>query len=73
MPYYTYECTDGHITEDVVQSIKDEPLIICPQDKCEAGAKRLICDTIFRLKGSGWTSTIKPDSYWHGTNDVSKM
>lgn len=64
MPTYEYVCEAGHEFE-AVQSIKDEPLRTCPQDKfsesntcalgiCNAPVKRLISKTSFILKGKGW-------------------
>ena len=62
MPTYEYVCEHGH-EFDVVQSIHDEPLKICPEiipfsgpdfEKCEAPVKKLISQTSFILKGSGW-------------------
>ena len=52
MPMYEYECDDGH-TFEVEQSIKDEPFTTCVL--CGATVKRLISNTSFILKGSGWT------------------
>ena len=51
MPTYEYQCTAGHeFTAE--QSIKDEPLKRCPE--CKRKVKRLISNTSFHLKGSGW-------------------
>lgn len=51
-PVYEYEC-DNHHTFEVEQSIKDEPITKCIV--CGVAAKRLISNTNFILKGSGWT------------------
>lgn len=62
MPIYEYECEAGH-TFELEQSIKDEPVKVCPEvipfsgpdfERCEAPAKRIISSTSFILKGSGW-------------------
>lgn len=50
-PLYDYLCTKGHEFEQQ-QSIKEKPLEKCP--KCKSSCKRLISNTNFVLKGSGW-------------------
>ncbi|HXK26171.1 MAG TPA: zinc ribbon domain-containing protein [Myxococcota bacterium] len=71
MPVYEYACEKcGHEFE-ASQRITDEPIKVCP--KCRARrVKRLISQTSFVLKGSGWYSDLysskgkdkkeKPDS-----------
>ena len=57
MPVYEYECSI-HQTFEVQQSIKDEPLIICPHCKeegLEVPLKKLISTTSFILNGGGWS------------------
>jgi len=53
MPYYDYLCSKSHETS-VEQNIKADALKICPQKGCRCKAKRLICQTNFQLKGTGW-------------------
>lgn len=62
MPTYEYVCENGHEFEEV-QSIKDDPITICPEiipfsgpdfAKCEGKCTRLISKTSFILKGGGW-------------------
>jgi len=55
MPIYEYECSKcGHQTE-VWQKFSDEPLSSCT--KCNGKMKKLISQSTFHLKGSGWYVT----------------
>lgn len=57
MPIYEYRCQRcGHELE-VMQRITAEPLAQCPECGAEDGLKRLISQTSFVLKGSGWYVT----------------
>lgn len=58
MPTYEYECAKCGKTFELFQSMKDEPLKICPDKKCKGKVKRLIgsgAGLIF--KGSGFYIT----------------
>ena len=58
MPTYEYECKSCGHTFDAFQSIKDEPLKICP--KCGKGIRRLINGgTGVIFKGNGFYVTDK--------------
>ena len=55
MPIYEYECSKcGHHTE-VWQKFSDKPLSKC--DLCNGKMKKLISQSTFHLKGSGWYVT----------------
>ncbi|WDP88965.1 MAG: zinc ribbon domain-containing protein [Desulfobacter sp.] len=55
MPVYEYQCKEcGHI-EEAFQKISEPPLEICPQ--CKGSLKKLISQSSFHLKGSGWYVT----------------
>ncbi len=55
MPIYEYECTQcGHI-EEALQKFSDEPLTTCK--KCSGKLHKLISQSSFHLKGSGWYVT----------------
>lgn len=55
MPIYEYECTQcGHQTE-AWQSFSDAPLGECSH--CHGKMKKLISQSSFHLKGSGWYVT----------------
>jgi len=56
MPIYEYRCESCGHELDKLQSFSDEPLVTCPA--CDADElKRLISQTSFHLKGSGWYVT----------------
>ena len=55
MPIYEYECTKcGHQTE-TWQKFSDPPLTTC--DLCHGKMKKLISQSTFHLKGTGWYVT----------------
>jgi putative FmdB family regulatory protein len=55
MPVYEYQCSGcGHI-EEVFQKISESPLEICP--RCNGSLKKIISQSTFHLKGSGWYVT----------------
>ncbi len=55
MPIYEYECEKcGHHME-AIQKISDLPLGKC--ELCDSGLKKLISQSTFHLKGTGWYVT----------------
>lgn len=54
MPIYEYECAKCG-TIEVMQKITGKPLKRCP--KCGAKVKKLVSQSSFHLKGSGWYAT----------------
>ncbi len=55
MPIYEYECVKcGHVHE-ALQKISDKPLTECPL--CSGRLQKLISQSSFHLKGSGWYAT----------------
>ncbi len=55
MPIYEYECDEcGHHVE-ALQKFTDPPILEC--DKCHASMKKLISQSSFHLKGTGWYVT----------------
>lgn len=54
MPIYEYQC-DKCGTFEATQKITDKPLSKCPT--CKGRVKKLISNTSFQLKGSGWYVT----------------
>jgi putative FmdB family regulatory protein len=54
MPIYEYRCEGCGIFEEM-QRITDPPLTRCP--RCRKKVRRLISQTSFQLKGSGWYVT----------------
>ncbi len=55
MPIYEYECDKcGHHVE-AFQKITDPPIVEC--DQCQSDMKKLISQSTFHLKGTGWYVT----------------
>jgi putative FmdB family regulatory protein len=54
MPIYEYRCEECGDFEEM-QRITDAPLARCP--RCRRKVRRLISQTSFQLKGSGWYVT----------------
>ncbi len=55
MPIYEYRCTSCQDDFEVTQKISDAPLSECP--KCHGTLEKLISQSSFVLKGSGWYMT----------------
>lgn len=60
MPIYEYECTKCNEQFEVMQKITDDPLAKC--SSCGGALKKLITNTSFVLKGSGWYVTDYPSA-----------
>jgi putative FmdB family regulatory protein len=55
MPVYEYQCRDCKEIKEAFQKISDPPLTTCSH--CNGGLKKLISQSTFHLKGSGWYVT----------------
>ncbi len=55
MPIYEYECQKCKKHHEVMQKITDKPLSKCPD--CAGKLKKMISNTSFVLKGTGWYAT----------------
>ncbi len=55
MPVYEYQCTECGQIEEAFQKISDSPLETCSH--CKGHLKKLISQSTFHLKGSGWYVT----------------
>lgn len=55
MPIYEYECQDCGRIEEVFQKFSEKPLRTCPY--CSGRLHKLISQSAFHLKGSGWYVT----------------
>jgi putative FmdB family regulatory protein len=55
MPIYEYECTRCGEVEEAFQRFSDKPLIKCRH--CSGKLQKLISQSAFHLKGSGWYVT----------------
>ena len=53
MPLYDYRCDACGHKFDELQKVSDEPIRLCPS--CgEEKARRVVSNSSFQLKGSGW-------------------
>jgi len=55
MPLYEYECTKCNNHTEIFQRMSDKPIARC--EKCNGRMKKLISQSSFHLKGSGWYVT----------------
>lgn len=55
MPIYEYECTKCGARQEAWQKMSDKPLTTC--EKCSGKLQKLISQSTFHLKGSGWYAT----------------
>jgi len=55
MPIYEYECTQCGAVEEAIQKFSDHPLTSCR--KCTGHLQKLISQSSFHLKGTGWYVT----------------
>jgi putative FmdB family regulatory protein len=55
MPIYEYECGKCGNTLEALQTFSEKPLTKCPQ--CSGKLHKLISQSTFHLKGSGWYAT----------------
>jgi len=76
MPIYEYECTKCAHQKELFQKITDRASVKCEQ--CKSKMKKLISQSTFHLKGTGWyvtdyaskrSGSTPPDS--GGDNSVS--
>ncbi len=55
MPIYEYECRECGQVYEIMQKMSDKPLTECPH--CSGKLQKLISQSTFHLKGSGWYAT----------------
>ena len=55
MPIYEYRCEKCGSHREVIQKFSDKPLKFC--SNCKGRLTKLISQTSFQLKGSGWYVT----------------
>jgi putative FmdB family regulatory protein len=55
VPIYEYQCTKCGEVFEAFQKVSDEPLTQCKF--CHAKAEKIISQSSFQLKGSGWYLT----------------
>jgi putative FmdB family regulatory protein len=59
MPIYEYECTECGRIEEAWQKFSDKPLKTCKH--CSGKLHKLISQSAFHLKGTGWYVTDYAD------------
>ena len=55
MPIYEYKCDNCGGIEEVLQKSTDQPLTQC--NRCDGKLHKIISQSTFHLKGSGWYVT----------------
>lgn len=65
MPIYEYECSKCGEIEEVIQSFSDKPLKTCRH--CRGKLHKLISQSSFHLKGTGWYVTDYAGKRGQGT------
>jgi putative FmdB family regulatory protein len=55
MPIYEYVCEKCNNHLETIQKMTDKPLTTCPE--CKGSLKKMISNTSFVLKGTGWYVT----------------
>ena len=70
MPIREYKCKDCGNYIEVIQGINEKPLEKC--DKCGGKLEKLISNSSFVLKGSGWYKTDYSSSGGSGKAKKSK-
>jgi len=60
MPIYEYECTKCGRIEEALQKFSDKPLKKCHH--CSGKLHKLVSQSSFQLKGTGWYVTDYADS-----------
>lgn len=58
MPLYIYQCESCEFTFEITQKFSDEPMKKCTDENCEGSLKKVISNTSFQLKGTGWGTDI---------------
>ncbi|MCB2146508.1 MAG: zinc ribbon domain-containing protein [Deltaproteobacteria bacterium] len=73
MPLYEYQCTECGEIEEAIQKFSDAPLTACRH--CSGKLNKLISQSSFHLKGTGWYVTDyskKSATAANGKNPESK-
>jgi putative FmdB family regulatory protein len=70
VPIYEYQCTKCGEVFEAFQKITDEPLTQCKF--CQARVEKLISQSSFQLKGSGWYLTDYAKRSSSGPSEKSK-
>ena len=60
MPIYEYKCQKCGSPLEAIQKINDPPLKKCESNGCKGKRRRIMTNSSFVLKGSGWYVTDYP-------------
>lgn len=69
MPIYEYGCVKCGKTHEIMQKFSDDPMTVCPD--CGGEVRKLISNTSFVLKGTGWYATDYASNKSHGNDKKS--
>ena len=70
MPIYEYECTSCGNVEEALQKFSDKPLKECKH--CSGKLHKLVSQSTFHLKGTGWYVTDYANKSKSTSNSESK-
>lgn len=70
MPIYEYQCEQCGKTEEAIQKFSDVPLTTC--NHCSGKLHKLISQSSFHLKGTGWYVTDYADKSKPSPTDSDK-
>ena len=70
MPIYEYECTTCGRIEEALQKFSDKPLKKCRH--CSGKLHKLVSQSSFQLKGTGWYVTDYADRSKKPSSDAEK-
>lgn len=70
MPIYEYECTKCGRIEEALQKFSDKPLKKCRH--CSGKLHKLVSQSSFQLKGTGWYVTDYADRSKKSSSDSDK-
>jgi len=70
MPIYEYKCDQCETIVEAIQKFSDSPLTTCAH--CQGRLQKLISQSSFHLKGSGWYVTDYADKTKKSTSEPSK-
>ncbi len=70
MPIYEYECNKCGNIEEALQKFSDKPLTKCKH--CSGKLHKLVSQSSFHLKGTGWYVTDYADKSKNSTKSPSK-
>lgn len=71
MPIYEYQCIKCGNIDEAIQKISDAPKLHC--SKCAGDLHKLISQSTFHLKGSGWYVTDYAKNKQSSSNSSKKI